>query len=68
MEDENKKLRKAIEGLETTIKDRLNNPPTPPSRPWGSYLPNLKFMDKIILASGITLLVYLVIIKDDKKK
>jgi len=68
LETDNKKLRKALDDLENIIKVKINNPPAPPSRPLGSYLPNLKFMDKIILAGGITLLVYLVIIKDDKKK
>ena len=66
--DENKKLKKALDDLADKINDLETNPPKPPSRPLGSYLPKLKFMDKVILAGGITLLVYLVIIKDDKKK
>ncbi|WNE40196.1 MAG: Chromosome partition protein Smc [Mycoplasmataceae bacterium] len=63
LEDSNKQLKKDIAKLEQDISDKSKTPPQP-SKPW--ILPNLKFVDKVMIAGGVVLLVYLLI--PNKKK
>ena len=58
LKEKNKKIDKDVEE-----KSKI---PSAPSQPWS--LPNLKFIDKVILGGGITLITYLLISKDEKKK
>ena len=67
LETEVKNLKERNKKLDSDITNKSKTPPAP-SRPWLSYLPNLGFTDKVIMAGGITLITYLLISKEEKKK
>ena len=66
LEDEIKADKKKLQSLEKELERMRNNPPVPPSVPFS--LPKLKLVDKLILASGLGLVTYLLISKEEKKK
>jgi septal ring factor EnvC (AmiA/AmiB activator) len=67
LEDENKQLKEKMDKIDKKLEE-LSKAPVAPSRPWSSYLPNLSAFDKIILASGTVLILYLIIPTDKKNK
>jgi hypothetical protein len=64
LEDENKDLKKKLDKISEKL-DNLSKVPPAPSRPWN--LPNLKLIDKALIAGGVVLLFYLLIPENKKK-
>jgi len=63
LEDDNKKLKKDLAKIIKDIEEKSKTPPAP-SKPWS--FPKLSLVDKVLLASGTVLIIYLLI--PDKKK
>ena len=63
LEDENKDLKEKLDKINEKLEELSKTPP-PPEKPW--TFPELGLMDKVIIAGGIVLLVYMLI--PDKKK
>jgi len=64
LEDDNKKLKKDLAKLVKDIEEKSKVPPAP-SKPWS--FPKLGLLDKVLLASGTVLLIYLLIPENKKK-
>src|SRR5690348_4774791 len=67
LEGEIKELKAKNKKLDENIEKLSKNPPLP-SRSFSSYLPKLSVFDKLIAAGAISLMLYVVFIKEDKKK
>ena len=64
LEDDNKKLKKELAKIAKDIENKSKVPPAP-SKPWN--FPKLGLLDKVLLASGAVLLIYLLIPESKKK-
>lgn len=64
LEDENKDLKDKLNKIDKKL-DELSKTPPAPSRSWN--LPNLKLIDKVLIAGGVVLLIYLIIPESKKK-